>query len=318
MLQRLLLVWLCLLSMVAYGWPAWFGTAADPFFAGRPLLKPLFAVTMFAIGWMLPQDEIRQVARRWPTVLGGTAAQYLAMPLLGWGMGRLFQVGDDLMIGMVLVGCVPGAMASNVLTLVARGNVSYSVGLTTLATLLSPLVVPLGIRLALGRVIEMSFWEQSADLCLLVVLPVVAGHLLGQCLPAWEAVARRVGSAVANLAILWIIATVVALSREKLAQLQPVIFWALLAVNGLGYLAGYAAGRLMRLPDTMRRALTLEVGMQNAGLGALLATEWFAHAPAAAIPPALYTFGCMFTGTLLAHLWARWPASDTESPAAVS
>ncbi len=131
MLERFLLLWLILLSLLAYGWPDWLPGLWDPFVGTAPGLAYLFAVTMLAIGSLLPHDEIRQVLRRWPTVLGGTAIRYASMPLLAYGLGRLFGLEGPWMVGVVMVGCVPGAMASNVLTLMARGNVSYSVSLTT-------------------------------------------------------------------------------------------------------------------------------------------------------------------------------------------
>mgnify|MGYP002527554365 CR=1 FL=1 len=85
---------------------------------------------MFAIGMMLPRDEVRQVSRRWPVVLGGTVIQFATMPLLAFTIGTLWNIRGDAFLGLMLVGCVgcvPGAMASNVLTMNARGNVSYSV-----------------------------------------------------------------------------------------------------------------------------------------------------------------------------------------------
>lgn len=318
MLQRLILVWLVLSSLAAFYWPAlvavvWRTTAPDPFVLSKPYLPHLIAVTMFAIGWMLPRDEVRQVGRRWPTVVGGTALQYLTMPTLAWITAWAMGFTGDQLIGIMLVGCVPGAMASNVLTLLARGNASYSVSLTTLATMLSPLAVPAALWLTLGTAknVNLDFWSVSWNLCLTVVFPVVAGHALGRTLPQWEKQAERVGSTVANLVILWVIATVVGLNREKLVRLDAVLVLALLFVNVAGYAAGYAGGWVMRLPDPMRRALTLEIGMQNAGLGATLATQLFPDRPAAAIAPALYTFGCMLTGTILARLWAtRAPATE--------
>jgi bile acid:Na+ symporter, BASS family len=320
-LQRWLLVWLVLSSLAAYVWPAIFGAVApsgavfDPFTASKPYLPNLIQVAMFAIGWMLPREEVRMVGRRWPAVLGGTTLQYVTMPALAYLVARLGGFTGDALVGLVLVGCVPGAMASNVLTLLARGNASYSVGLTTLATLLSPLAVPLALRLTLSgaKGVTLNFWHVSGDLCLTVVLPVAAGHLLGRSFPQWEQPARRVGSTVANLAILWIIAAVVGLNRDKFAHLQPAILTALLAVNLLGYAAGFSGGTAMRLPGPMRRALTLEIGMQNAGLGATLATQLFPGRDAIALAPALYTFGCMLTGTML----ARWWASRRETVAPV-
>ncbi|MCA9123064.1 MAG: bile acid:sodium symporter family protein [Planctomycetaceae bacterium] len=300
MLERFLLLWLLLSSGVAYYW--------DESFATMKLLLPsLITVTMFSIGLMLPRDEVRQVFERWPAVFGGTAIQYAVMPLLAFSMGKAFGLTGDAFIGIVVVGCVPGAMASNVLTLNARGNTSYSVSLTTAATLLSPVAVPLVLALALQSkdgVDGAVLWNASKTLVLTVVVPVLVGHLLRCRFPILEKPSHKYGSVVANLAILWIIAIVVAISKPQLEQLQFDLFGALLAVNFLGYLAGYVGGLGMKLPEPMRRALTLEVGMQNAGLGAALAVKLFPSEAGVAIAPAIYTFGCMLTGTILARVWA--------------
>ena len=310
-LERFLLVWLVLLCWVAYCWPAWYGQVLpesavfDPFIATKGWLGYMIAVTMLAIGSLLPREEVMQVFRRWPTVLGGTAIQYSSMPLLAYGIGRLFGLEGPWMIGIVMVGCVPGAMASNVLTMIARGNVSYSVSLTTSATVLSPLVVPWVLWLALGQMVEnFPVGKVFIDLCWMVVLPVVVGHTLSRAWPVWAAGARMVGAIIANLTILWIIAVVVAANRGGVSELEFRLIAALLTVNAAGYAAGYGGGRLMGLPETMRRALTLEIGMQNAGLGTTLAMGLFAD-ERIALPAALYTFGCMFTGTILARVWAE-------------
>ncbi len=304
-IERFLIVWLILLGLLAYFWTSWLPGLWDPFVGTAPWLNYLFAVTMFAIGSLLPRDEVRQVAGRWPTVLGGTAVQYTAMPILAYCCGRLRGLEGPAMIGIVMVGCVPGAMASNVLTLVARGNVSYSVSLTTSATLLSPLVAPPILKIALGRWVDFPAAKVSWQLCWMVVLPVVAGHLLSRRFAVWQAVAGRVGATVANLTILWIIAVVVAKNRDNLTQVQAQLLAALVMLNLCGYLAGWLGGRVLRLPSTMGRALTLEVGMQNAGLGTVLAMDLFGKDPAIAIAPAIYTFGCMLTGTILARVWAE-------------
>lgn len=333
MLQRYLIVWLVLSSLAAFFWPQicahaepflpdWLLPVPDVFAKSKLLLPTIIALTMFAIGWMLPHDEVRQLGRRWPVVLGGTAIQYVTMPALAYLVGRLLGLSEDHLIGIVVVGSVPGAMASNVLTLNAGGNTSYSVSLTTSATLLSPLAVPLAFALALQGEKGINVWlladEASRKLLLTVVLPVVAGHVLSRRLPQWERSGRRLGTVVANLAILWIIAAVVALNRDRLSfsgNDVPLgsLLLALLTVNAGGYLAGYFGGVAMRLPKSMRRALTLEVGMQNAGLGVFLATELFKHRDAVAIAPAMYTFGCMLTGTVLASVWARNRRRDSDA-----
>lgn len=306
MLQRFLLLWLVASSLVALYWTRGFPEGPDPLRdVTRYQLYALIAITMFAIGLMLPRDEVQQVFRRWPTVLAGTVLQYTSMPLLAvlavsiWGFS-----GTDL-VGVVMVGCVPGAMASNVLTLNARGNISYSVSLTTSATIVSPIAVPIAIGLSLRSsekvTPDMLLWS-SVLLLIAVVIPVAAGHLLGRRVPSWESGFRRYGSLVANLAILLIIAVVVAKNRQRLTVFRWDLVSALLAINILGYIAGYCGAAVMGLPESMRRALTLEVGMQNAGLGTTLALSLFGES--AAIAPAMYTFGCMLTGTIVARIWA--------------
>jgi BASS family bile acid:Na+ symporter len=322
MLQRYLLIWLCLLSAVAFYWTQWVGDTSsespwvrDPFSASKPYLGAMIAVTMFALGWMLPRDEVRQVLTRWRAVLGGTTVQYLTMPLLAFLVVKLFALTGPAMIGVIMVGCVPGAMASNVLTLNARGNTSYSVSLTTLATMLSPLVVPLALWLTLGKKNSPEPINAAIELLWTIVLPVVMGNFFSRRVDErFQPVARRIGAIIANLVILWIIAVVVGLNREHLAQSVASIVVPLLLINLGGYLIGYRAAKRMGLPEPMRRALTLEIGMQNAGVGTLLAIKLFPDQPETAIAPAMYTFGCMLTGTALARWWAM--RSDRQESAA--
>lgn len=307
MFQRFLLVWLIALCAGAYFWPE--TLAVNPFASTGLVRSCLFAATMFVIGSMLPPKEVEDVVRRWPTVLGGTAIQYLAMPLLAYSLGHAFGFEGDMLRGVILVGCVPGAMASNVLTQAAKGNVSYSVSLTTSATVLSPLIVPLVLYYAVNvdlpaeerqKLIYSSFVLLSVQ----VVLPVIAGFIFSRLDRAIERHMSAWGSVYANLSILWIIAAIVHLKRDSLHQIGPLLAVALLTINICGYLAGYLGGSAMRLHESKRRALTLEVGMQNAGLGAIMATNLFPDS-VTALPPVLYMVGCMLTGTALAQVWSR-------------
>src|SRR5690348_1925525 len=120
-LERFLIVWLSLLSLLAYKWPDWFPSAGDPWTASTPHLGYLITVIMFAVGWLLPRDEFRQVRERWPSVVMGTALQYTSMPALAVFFAWLLKLDREAMIGTIIVGCVPGAMASNVLTMLGRG-----------------------------------------------------------------------------------------------------------------------------------------------------------------------------------------------------
>jgi bile acid:Na+ symporter, BASS family len=154
-----------------------------------------------------------------------------------------------------------------------------------------------------------------------VVGPVLIGHLLCRFWQQGSGIAQKAAPLIANGTIVWLIAVVVALNRDRLlgvfdgeATSPGKLLTVLLLINLLGYCAGYLGGGKLKLKQSMRRALTLEVGMQNAGLGTVLVLGLFKDQPVVAIPTAVYTFGCMLTGTLLAQWWSRHPPSDETEP----
>lgn len=301
-LFRSLLFWLLISSGIAFVWPAE-AVGFDPFAATPALLWSLIVITMFSLGTLVRPDELQPLRTSpWWVVLG-VVTQITVMPLAAWLTTKLVPMDPELAAGVILVGCVPGAMASNVLTNTARGSVAYSVSLTSVATILSPLTVPLVLWIVAGANAEQSLSTAAIRLAVLVVLPTILGYLVARRSARLRHAFERCGSLVASFALLWIIASVVAANREYLVSVSGILVFALLVINVTGYLAGYGVGRLSRLPERFRRALTLEVGMQNAGLGTALATSLYGAETIATIPTAAYTFGCMLTGTILAVWW---------------
>jgi BASS family bile acid:Na+ symporter len=296
MLERYLIVWLSLLSGLAYVWPRLFAGVVDPFVATKPVLPYLISVTMFSVGCLMRRDEFRQVVRDWPSVVAGTILQYTATPLMAWGFGHLFGLEGGHMIGVIIVGCVPGAM-------MAGGNVSYSVSLTTVSTMVSPIVVPVAMYVCLRSTMPVDMWGTAKELFLIVVGPVVLGRILCRFVAGLEKLMESVAPILAPLTILWIIAVVVGLNRDSLGKGVAGVVGALACINLVGYLVGYWGGAALRFPEGVRRALTIELGMQNAGLGVGLAQELFPKIPEATIPPALFTVGSMLTATLLVQGW---------------
>ncbi len=276
---------------------------------------------MFCLGTAVQWHELEQLREAPLNVFAGLTAQCILMPSLAWTITRLLPLDDEIAAGVILVGCVPGAMASNVLTMTARGNVSYSVSLTTIATLASPITVPALLWLLVGSSGDESSFspaKTSFDLLRMVVLPVVAGFAAKELFPWVRSVAMRVAPTLASVALLWIIASVVAGSREQLGRLTPTVMFALMALNVLGYSAGWSMGKLRKMPSNMTRALVLEVGMQNAGVGTALAATIYGSQSPAQIPTAAYTFGCMLTGTILAAYWSNRGISVLPASVAVA
>lgn len=303
-------------STLAYFWSA-SEVGFDPFRLAPVGLSLLVALTMFCLGLVVQSSELKELRERPWTVFLGVLAQCTVMPLLAWGVVAVLGLEGPLAYGVMLCGCVPGAMASNVLTMTARGNVSYSVSLTTVATLLSPLTVPTALVIVAGLETGAEVFKptkMALTLLLTVVVPVIAGYLIKQRFAVVQRDAVKAAPPVATVALLWIIASVVAGNRDRLSQVEATLIFGLLAMNLLGYLGGNLVGRAARMPESMRRALVLEVGMQNAGLGTMLAASLLGGDSPAQIPTAAYTFGCMLTGTLLAAAWAakRIEVADSD------
>ena len=311
-----MLFWLVFTSGIAYAWPAE-ALRFDPFIPAAwlmsGLLWTLIAVAMFCLGSLVRREELRPLREHPRWVVLGVATQVLVMPAIAWLITKLIPMEEEIAAGVILVGCVPGAMASNVLTNTALGSVAYSVSLTAVATLLSPLTVPMLLRVVAESQTDASLLGSSTRLFLAVVLPTVVGYAVSRSWHRFCLWSKRWCSVIASVALLWIIAIVVAGNREKLMNVGVLLAVALLIVNLVGYAAGWAVGGFAALPERYRRALTLEVGMQNAGLGTGVATLLYGSETLATIPTAAYTFGCMLTGTILAVGWQRAGVPESDS-----
>lgn len=313
-LTRYLLVWLTLTCVLAFFWEDihFLENVWDPFKISARFTQVLISIAMLVIGSLLPLEEIRQVARDWPKIIGGTATQFITMPLLAFAAAELFGLDKPYYIGMILVGCVPGAMASNLLTMIGRGNVSYSVGLTTSSTLLSPLMVPFLLKFFLKEDLPVDFSDMSLTLLRTVVCPVIVGFTLSRLSSLWKRCADFSGESIGNIVIIWIIAAVVGANRHTFDSSVLVLILPLLLINIGGYFGGWLGGKILRIDYRMRRALMIEVGMQNAGLGAFLARNYFQDTPQTALCCALYTFGCMFTGIILVQIFRALTSPEDQ------
>jgi BASS family bile acid:Na+ symporter len=282
-------------ALVAYFHPPLFLVFAQSFLW-------FFAATMFAVGVVLEPAEVAETVRSPAQVGLGVLTQFLVMPVLGFAAALLVPVQPEIALGFIIVGCAPGAMASNVIVYLAGGAVAYSVALTTVATLAAPVLTPSLVQWLGGVFFEIPFWPMVTTILWTVVIPLLAGALLRRLLGAHVQQAKTLAPALAAVAIVVICSYAVAANQARIAQVGVWVVAMVISVNALGYAAGWWLGRLYRFDRRHRLTLAIEIGMQNAGLGVALALQHFD--PATALPGALFAVWCILTAAG-ASAWLR-------------
>ncbi len=291
------------LWVLAFGVVAWF--VPGPFVLIKPGMNWFFALTMFGIGVALDLEDFKRIARNPGIVAVGTAAQFLIMPFGAFVIAKIMRLPDEIAVGLILTGAAPGAMASNVMSYIAKADTAYSVSLTTVSTLLCPLLTP-GLTLMLaGTRMDVSFFAMFLSVVQTVVLPLALGFLIKVKFAERIKPILPVFPAISATFIIFICSMVIALNRDYLASVTGIVLITCLILNVYGMNMGYGVGVLFRMEQRRRRTLSIEIGMQNAGLGVVLA---LAHiGDRAAVPAALFVFICIITASIMSALWQRQP-----------
>ena len=269
------------------------------------LINPLLGIIMFGMGLTLKFDDFRVVFQRPKDVITGCLAQFTVMPLLAWALTRVFGLDEALSVGVVLVGCCPGGTASNVITYLAKGDLALSVGMTATSTLLAPLVTPLLVWLLAGKTVDVDVTGMLLSILWVVILPIVLGLTVKSLWPRQTERATVWLPALSTLAICTIVLIVIAANAHKLLAGGMIIILVVVLHNLCGLSLGYAVGRLAGMSSAKRRAVSIEVGMQNSGLASSLATIHFAAYPMATIPGAVFSVWHNLSGAIIARLYAR-------------
>jgi len=270
-----------------------------------------FALTMFGIGAVLTANDFKNIANRPAIVLIGSLAQFTIMPLGAFLLAKLFGLSPALTAGLVVAGCAPGAMSSNVMSYLAKADVAYSVSLTTVSTLLCPILTPALTKLLAGAEIPVSFWNMFFQIIFMVVLPLAAGFAIRHFFTAAVERVKDIFPAISVTFIIFICTLVIATNRERMFTSGLMIIAVVLLLNIYGMASGYGVGKLFGMPFSQKRTLSIEIGMQNAGLGTVLAIENFGDE--AAIPTAFFVFACIITASITTEIWKNKIRS--ESPA---
>ena len=269
------------------------------------IINPLLGVIMFGMGMALRLEDFKIVFSRPKDVIIGCVAQFTIMPLLAVALSQVFALDEALAVGVVLVGCCPGGTASNVITYLAKGDLALSVGMTATSTLLAPVMTPLLVWALAGKSVDVDVAGMLLSILWVVILPIVAGLIVKGLWPKFTERTTAYLPALSSLTIALIVAIIIAANADKLLAGGMVIIFVVVLHNLCGLSLGWLIGRLLRLPDAKRRAISIEVGMQNSGLASSLATLHFAAYPMATIPGAVFSVWHNISGAIVARLYAK-------------
>ena len=279
----------------------------------------ILGIIMLTMGCTLSTNDFKMLLRRPTDILLGTLAQFTVMPLVAYGLSHIFGLNPFLSAGIILVGCCPGGVSSNIMCFLCRGDVAFSVGMTTVSTLLAPIVTPLMVLLLAGQQIEVDAIGMFKNICIVTLIPVGVGVLFNYfgSKKQWFDDVKAVLPGVSVIALSCIVGGVIYTAYPRLIENGWQLMMLILAVvtlhNGLGYLLGYMIGKVAGFTTAKKRTISLEVGMQNAGMATVLANGFFATPAAIAANPlaALTVLPCALScayhsisGTILAG-WFR-------------
>lgn len=313
-------IWVIAFGVVAYFWPgvflgleeriAWFFAVTVERLLPRALrlgrgMDWFFALTMFGIGAVLKIEDFKRIAQQPIIVLIGCCSQFSIMPLGAFALAKLFDLPPEIAVGLILTGSAPGAMASNVMSYIAKADTAYSVSLTAVSTLLCPILTP-GLTFVLAKSrLDIPFWAMVLSVMKMVVVPLFVGFGVRHYFKEKIEKVLAVFPAISVTCIVFICSVVIAQNEKHLAQLTGIILAAGAILNIYGMLAGYGIGSAFRMVVQRRRTLAIEIGMQNAGLGTVLALKHFGGK--AALPAAAFVFICIITASVMAEVWQRQP-----------
>jgi len=294
-------------------YPQYFIRVGD--FKLSALIVPLLQVIMFGMGTELSLKDFEQVVRMPKGIIVGVVCHYTIMPLIGFALANLFHFPGEIAAGIILVGCCPSGLASNVMSYLARANLALSVSVTTVSTLLAPLLTPMLMKLLGGEFVAVHFWAMVWDITKIVIIPVVAGlafHYLIRGKFNWLDKAMPI---VSMTGIALIITVITAAGRDSLLKVGGLLIVATFIHNVAGFALGYWSGRLMKFSERDCRTISLEVGMQNAGLASGLALT-MGKLATVGLAPAIFGPLMNINGSSLASWWhSRLPAEEEEEKA---
>jgi bile acid:Na+ symporter, BASS family len=289
-------------ALVAYTFPQYFTYIGD--FKLSNLIKPLLVVIMFGMGTTMTANDFLNVVKMPKAVIIGLVCQFTIMPFLGFTLANTFNFEPEIAAGIILIGCSPSGLASNVMSYIAKANVALSITITSIATLLAPVLTPFLMKTLGGQFIDVNFFDMFLDIIKIVILPVALGFLINYFLKEQAGWLQKILPLISMIGIALIIVVITASGKEALSKQGFALILATLIHNCCGYLLGYWGGRIFKLPEQDCRTVAIEVGLQNAGLASALAVG-MKKAGTVGVSAALFGPIMNITGSLLASFWSK-------------
>lgn len=277
----------------------------------------ILGIIMLSMGMTLGRQDYRILAQRPFDILVGTVAQFTIMPLIAISLATFFNLSDGLTLGLVLVGCCPGGVSSNIMSFLCKGDVAFSVGMTTVSTLIAPVATPLLVNYLVGQRIDIDPWSMFQFMLMVTIIPIAIGSTLNIIFGKYDFFkqVRQVMPGVAVIGFALIVGGVIAYHGQKFLESGLVIFVCIFFHNAIGYVLGYLAGRGFKMSTAKKRTLSIEVGVQNAGLATGLCGKFFPTSAEAAIASAVSCVWHSISGTILANIFLaidKKKAQDAE------
>lgn len=255
------------------------------------------------MGVTLTTEDFKRVFLRPKDVGIGVITQYTAMPFIGFVLAKMFGLDPILAAGVVLVGSCPGGTSSNVMTYLAKGDVAFSVTMTSVSTIISPILLPFLMYIYAGQWIEVPVMKLFLATLQIIILPVGLGLVLRMLIKDRIKYVLPILPSVSAAAIIFIVAVIVAANSSAIATVGLLIAVIAIIHNFLGFSIGYGVARMFGMDVLRARAVSIEIGMQNSGLAVALANTYFGAL--AALPGAIFSVWMNISGSALAWWWRR-------------
>lgn len=271
-------------------------------FKFKIFIIPLLQIIMFGMGSTMKIGDFAEVIRSPKAVVLGVFFQFTIMPFVGWGLTKLFDFPTEIAAGIILVGCMPCGLASNVMSYLAKANVALSLTLTSIATILAPLLTPILMKNLAGQLIEIDLWAMVWEISKLIIIPICFGVLYNRLFGARFQWFEKALPTISMWSVGAIVVIITANGRNALLAVGPILVLACLLHNVFGFILGYWGGRLSGLPEQDCRTIAIEVGLQNAGLASGLAMA-MGKVGTLGLPAAIFGPVMNINGSALANYW---------------